>query len=67
VRDERDRNGHHGQETRALKGVEREHQNRQKRETQPGTSATVIQMKWMKGIGMIENMMNQEFQSRMEL
>jgi hypothetical protein len=58
---------HHAQETRALKAVEHEHQSWQKRETQPGPSATVTQMKLMKVICTRENRMVQEFQSRMQL
>jgi hypothetical protein len=62
VRIERHRNEHRGQETGALKTAEPEHQSRQKRESQPRPSATVIQMKLMKVICMIENRMVQEYQ-----
>jgi hypothetical protein len=61
VRVEMDWHGQRGQETRALKATERKHQSQQKRETQPGPNATVIQMKSMKVIYTIENRMAQEF------
>jgi hypothetical protein len=62
VRAERDRNVHRGQGPRALKAVERGHQNRQKRQTQPEPSVTVIHIKFMKVIRMIQKKMVRGFQ-----
>jgi hypothetical protein len=67
VRIVRDRHEHHGKETQTLRAAEREQQSRQKPETQPRPSVTVIQMKLMEATCTIGHRMVKQFQSMMEL